>query len=232
MIDIEHGALRALEQDAVAALARLVEKLPDGLDVGRDLRRDLAQLRKQLRAVDLIGAHAAEQRVVMQQQRFDLRIQRGGIEQVADADGAARDLVLIGRADAAAGCADLARAARFFAQQVELAVQRQDERGVLGNRQDLRRHLDALPAQSLDLLQQGPGIHHHAVADDGELAAHQARGQQAQLVGLVADDEGMAGIVAALEAHHHVGAFRQPVDDLALALVAPLRADDRYIRHA
>ena len=29
----------------------------------------------------------------------------------------------------------------------------------------------------------------------------------------------------------NVGAFRQPIDDLALALVAPLRADDRYIRH-
>src|SRR5687767_15998625 len=41
----------------------------------------------------------------------------------------------------------------------------------------------------------------------------------------------MAGIVAALEAHDHVGALRQPIDDLALALVAPLRTDDRYIRH-
>ena len=56
-------------------------------------------------------------------------------------------------------------------------------------------------------------------------AADDARGQQRQLVGLVADDERVAGIVAALEAHDDVGAAGQPVDDLALALVAPLAAD-------
>ena len=50
--------------------------------------------------------------------------------------------------------------------------------------------------------------------------------EQRQLVGLVADDQRVAGIVAALEAHDHVGAAGEPVDDLALALVAPLRADD------
>ena len=54
-------------------------------------------------------------------------------------------------------------------------------------------------------------------------------GSSDKLVGLVADDERVAGIVAALEAHDHVGAAGQPVDDLAFALVAPLRADDGYI---
>src|SRR3979490_3155480 len=41
----------------------------------------------------------------------------------------------------------------------------------------------------------------------------------------------MAGIVAALEAHDDVGLFGQPVDDLALALVAPLGPDHNYICH-
>src|SRR5437762_951334 len=41
----------------------------------------------------------------------------------------------------------------------------------------------------------------------------------------------MAGIVAALEAHDDVSLFRQPVDDLALPLVAPLGADDDNIGH-
>jgi hypothetical protein len=36
----------------------------------------------------------------------------------------------------------------------------------------------------------------------------------------------VAGIVAALEAHDQIGAAAQPVDDLALALIAPLAADD------
>ncbi len=45
------------------------------------------------------------------------------------------------------------------------------------------------------------------------------------------DNQGVAGIVAALKARHHVGPFRQPVDDLALALIAPLRTDDDHIGH-
>jgi hypothetical protein len=41
----------------------------------------------------------------------------------------------------------------------------------------------------------------------------------------------MAGIVAALEAHHDLGALAEPVDDLALALVAPLGADHCHVGH-
>jgi hypothetical protein len=37
--------------------------------------------------------------------------------------------------------------------------------------------------------------------------------------------------VAALEAHHDIGLRRQPVDDLALALVSPLGTDDYHVRH-
>ena len=43
---------------------------------------------------------------------------------------------------------------------------------------------------------------------------------------LAADHQRVAGVVAALEAHHALRAVGQPVDDLALALVAPLGADD------
>ena len=47
---------------------------------------------------------------------------------------------------------------------------------------------------------------------------------------LVADDERVAGIAAALVADDDVGVLREDVDDLALALVAPLDADayDRW----
>src|SRR3546814_4310771 len=41
----------------------------------------------------------------------------------------------------------------------------------------------------------------------------------------------MAGVVAALEADDRIGAAGQPVDELALALVAPLRYDDGNICH-
>jgi hypothetical protein len=56
-------------------------------------------------------------------------------------------------------------------------------------------------------------------------------GSSAELVGLVADDQRVPGIVAALESARRIGAARQPVDDLALAFIAPLGADHGYICH-
>ena len=53
-----------------------------------------------------------------------------------------------------------------------------------------------------------------------------------QLVDLAADDERVARVVPALEAGDHVGAFGQPIDDLALAFVAPLGAHDDHVCHA
>ena len=41
---------------------------------------------------------------------------------------------------------------------------------------------------------------------------------------LAADHQGVASIVAALEADHAADVLRQQIDDLALALVAPLSA--------
>ena len=88
------------------------------------------------------------------------------------------------------------------------------------------------PLQFRDLVEKGLRIEHHAVADHGEFRRPQHAGrQQRQFVGLAVDDERMAGIVAALEAHDDVGLLRQPVDDLALPLVAPLGADDDNIGH-
>ena len=47
-----------------------------------------------------------------------------------------------------------------------------------------------------------------------------------QRVLLVADDDGVAGVVAAVELHDPVGALTEEVGGLALALVPPLDADD------
>ena len=54
----------------------------------------------------------------------ELRAELAEMGEVADPDRAAADLVLISRADAAPGGADLAGAARILAQRVEIAVDR------------------------------------------------------------------------------------------------------------
>src|SRR6185369_9245339 len=70
------------------------------------------------------------------------------------------------------------------------------------------------------------------VADDRQLAAaHDARGQERELISDAVNDEGVAGVMPALEAHDDVGLLGEPVDDLALALVAPLRPDDHHVGH-
>ena len=180
-------------------------------------------------------AEPAAQRIVVRQQPVDLDRQRFQAGQIHHPDRPAPDLVLIGRSDAAAGRADLGAGigGGVLAEPVELAVQRQDERGVLGDLQAVRRDVDALRLELGDLGDEGMRIEHDAVADDRQLAvAHDAGRQQRQLVDLAVDDQRVPGIVAALEADHHIRALGQPVDDLALALVAPLRADDHHIGHS
>ena len=49
---------------------------------------------------------------------------------------------------------------------------------------------------------------------------------------LAVDDQRVAGVVTALEAHHGGGTFRQEINDLTFALVTPLRADDNDISTA
>ena len=111
-------------------------------------------------------------------------------------------------------------------------MQRQDEGRVLGDHQVLRADRHPLPPQLLDLAEERPGVEHHPVADDAELARpHDARGKERELVDRAVDDEGVPGVVAALEAGDHVGALGEPVDDLALALVAPLGAHDHHVAH-
>ena len=130
--------------------------------------------------------------------------------EVADPDRAPADLVLIGRADAAAGGADLALA------RPHPREARRARGGAAGSAGSCRRCADcrgvtATPcaAQLLDLARcsaQGSSTTPLPMTD--ELARpDDARRQQRQLVGLLADDERVAGIVAALEAHDDVGAL-------------------------
>ena len=64
-----------------------------------------------------------------------------------------------------------------------------------------------------------------------DLAGEDPRRELAELERLAADDDRVPGVRAALVAADDVRLLRKQVDDLALALVAPLRADDDGRRH-
>ena len=124
---------------------------------------------------DLRLAEPAAKRIVVGEDALDLRLEARQVLQVHDADGAPSDLVLIGRTDAALGRADLAVARLRLAKRVELAVERQDQRGVLGDAEIVAGDRDPLLLDLGDLLGERPRIDDHAVADHRELAlAHHA----------------------------------------------------------
>ena len=103
----------------------------------------------------------------------------------------------------------------------------------VGGELELRRALQqALIGHFADLQKQGGRIDHHAVADDADfLAMHDTAGDQVQNGFLVFHDQGVAGVGAALKAHHHVGELGVDVHHLALAFVPPLCPDNHDIRH-
>ena len=103
MVDVEERPLRAFEQDALSRAPRLVEPPPRRADERQDLGRDLRQRRRSERGPSISGvADAAAQRVVMGEQPVDLAAAGCRIGEIDDADGAAADLVLVRRTDAAA----------------------------------------------------------------------------------------------------------------------------------
>ena len=86
--------------------------------------------------------------------------------------------------------------------------------------------IDAAVGEAVDLVQQHLRVDHHAVADYRDDARGQHAGRQhVQGVAFLADDDRVAGVVPALVPDHVVHAVAEQVGRLALALVAPLGAD-------
>src|SRR5262245_59268096 len=103
--------------------------------------------------------------------------------------------------------------------------------GAIADEQVAMIDLDALRAQPVDLVEQRLRRDHHAVADDAGLAGMgDARRDQVEhefmIDSAASNDDGMAGVVAALIASDDVEMGSERIDDLALAFVSPLRADD------
>ena len=227
MVDVEQGALGALEQDIGALLAVVADA---GGHIGHQRLQDLGEgqgLFQGLLEVDGLGLEVVLEHEVMVVEHL---AQQGGealaVEQVAQAQAATRDLVFVGGADAAAGGADGGLAAGLFAGMVQRDVVGHDEGAGLGQAQALA-HRNALVLELGHFLEQGLGREHHAVADEAFHAlAQDAGGDQVQDGLFVADDQGVAGVVPALEAHHRGGVLGEQIDDLALALVTPLGAQN------
>ena len=153
--------------------ASFVEVAPHRLGKGQDEFGDFGEVPAQARAVDRRLVEAVAERVMMGAEAIQLGLEIVQMREVADPDGAAADLVFIGRADAALGGADRSRLAGVLALRVEFAMQRQDQRDVLGDAQVFRADGNALALQPGHLVEEGLRIEHHAIADHGKLGGAQ-----------------------------------------------------------
>ena len=108
---------------------------------------------------------------------------------------------------------------------VERHVVAQDQRTTRADAQALA-HLDAARLKLGDFFQQMRHVDHHAIADEARNAlADDARRHQIELVLGGSDHQRVTRVVTTLKPDHTLGMIGQPVDDLALALVAPLGTD-------
>ena len=152
------------------------------------------------------------------------------VEQVLHAQAEPPGAVAVGRPDAAAGRADLGAAEAGLVRPVEGDVVRHDH--VRAAADPDAADVDAARREHVELVDQGDRVDHDAVADDrGDVRVEHARRRQAELEDLVAADDRVAGVVAALVAHDHRDLLGEEVGRLALALVAPLQPDDHGGRH-
>ena len=88
-------------------------------------------------------------------------------------------------------------------------------------------HLHAGVAQSANLIQKCQRIENYTIADhSAAVFAQHAAGHELQNKFFAVDDDRVSGIMPAGVARDHGKVIREHVHDLALALVAPLRADD------
>ena len=205
-------------QRALDEQRRVGDVRPQPLRVALRLLGHLLELQRR-RAVDPL-----EPNVLLGECDLDLLAQDLRVEEVLHANPEARRLVGVRRADAAPGRADLELAQPALARLVERDVPRHDEVRVAGEADGLGG--DAARLEVVELLDEDPGVDDAARAEHALLAPEDPRGHVLELVGLAVGDDRVAGVGAALVAADEVAVLGEQIDDLPLALVAPLRADD------
>jgi hypothetical protein len=148
--------------------------MPDRLGERQDMRRDLCQFRLEPNTVNRRLIKTGAQRIVMCAQSVDLRIEIVEMGEIAHPDRTPPDLVLVCWADTAPSRTDL-EFARIFAQPIEVAVERQDQRAIVGNLKIFRGDRHALCAQLCHFVAKVPRIEHDAVTDHRHRSAYNTR---------------------------------------------------------
>ena len=168
--------------------------------------------------------------VLLVERSLDLLPQDRRVEEILHPNAQAGDLVAVGRADAAAGGADLGLAEETLGHLVQSHVIRRDQ--VRIGADDQFGRVDPLLIKTAHLLQQDRRVDHDAVPDHwDDRRSQDAAGQQMKSELPVTDDDGVAGVVPTLVANDIVHATAEQIGRLPLAFVTPLGTDEHDCRH-
>ena len=126
------------------------------------------------------------------------------IEQILNTQCLARNLILISRANSSACCANGIFTGGFFVRLVECDVQRQNDRAGTTDSQAFFNRYTSF-SQHIDFVEQRLWRYHYAIADDTHnVIAQYATWDQVQHGFLFADNQRVAGIMAAKKTHELV----------------------------
>ena len=178
VVHVQHDRLRAFEQNPAAIAACIVQNVPCCSHKGQHLGGNIAQERQQFFLGKSWRAKTCQQRVMVQEQFIQLPVQRFRLGQIAQTDGAAGNLVLIGGANATAGGANLAVTTCGLTRTVKRTMHGQDKGNIFRNLQGFGGNLQPLFANTGNFGQQGLRVHHNAIANNAQLAADHTRRQQ------------------------------------------------------
>ena len=229
-VEIAHRAELPLEEDAcVLRERRLHERKSVGDPFAQRRGRREHRIRDGTRFERRV-AKALQDGVLRLELARDALPESRLVADLVDLNAVPADLVRVRRAHAHAGRAQLAPAALALVETVECDVIRHQKMRAVAHSQIRGGHARLL--QLGELAAEEAEIHDGARAEDAQrLRIEDAARHEMELEGALPVDDGMAGVVAALEPDDHVRLLREEVSDLAFALVAPLSTDDGRHRH-
>src|SRR5690554_1613671 len=229
-VDIQQGALGALEQDVLTTLAEIVQDIGDIGCHGADFFRHLFQLGQRL--VDVFGLFleiVRQHKVVVVHDFTQLGLELRQVEEVRHPQTPAGDLVLIGGTDTPAGGTNLVVAPGFFTGLVDAHMSPQDDRAGQADFQAVANP-DAVFLEPAYFPEQCLRRQNHSITDQAlDIFAQDTGGDQVQSGFPAVDYQGMARIVPPLKPHNGRDLIGQQINDLALALITPLGAQHNYI---
>ena len=228
MIDVEQRRLRALQQDRSSGGSFLVKKVA-GISYERsETFYKFRSFVKDLLSIQRLSAIGLDETVGVFQVALNARTQHLRRQSIRDPNTPAAGFVFVRGPDPAQCRANPFITQTLFAGVIQRAMIRKNQMRARTDLHSLRRYHNPLSHQSIGFFEEGFRIDHHAVAQHARFSlVHDAGRQQVEHKGLVTDLNRMARVMPALITGDDVEALGEQVDNLALAFIAPLGADDR-----